>query len=215
MSLTPGFDADLSSLGDGLGSGISGFDFTRDRSPFLAPSARLLSQKARELAAQALKKKAHWSLSNFQLTGEFTQQAVQVFQTWPLQAVLVDVEADAVLFCSGMTERPRTWRLCGGPFWTLRSLWAGARSCSRADTRLPVSNWPKAEHTSRSWGRINLIRASANEIRMHRRAMVTRDLRVFVALKPVRAIPSTLSGTSFLATLSWALRVSEEGVRPW
>jgi hypothetical protein len=70
------FDAGISSLGvgfdSGFDSGLSEFDTTMVVLLFLLHPPGAYSGKARELAAQALKKKAHWSLLDSKKVGALT-----------------------------------------------------------------------------------------------------------------------------------------------
>jgi hypothetical protein len=88
--------------------------------------------KAWELAAQALKK-THWSLLDSQKSGRIHPVIRPGIPDRLLQEVSVHIDADAVLFCSEMAERPLTWRLCRGPFAKLRPVGASTQSCNRAD----------------------------------------------------------------------------------
>jgi hypothetical protein len=61
-------------LDSGFGSGFSAFAFTMDLFLFLLHPPGADPGKSRELAAQALSKKTHWSLSDLKQMGAFTQQ---------------------------------------------------------------------------------------------------------------------------------------------
>ena len=98
-------------MGDGLGSGLSGFDFTCDRSPVLAPSARRLSRKGAGTRCTGIEEEGSLEPFGFQISGRIHPESRPGIPDRLLRKVSTRADVDAVLFCSRMAERPLTWRV--------------------------------------------------------------------------------------------------------
>jgi hypothetical protein len=88
-------------LESGLGSGLSGFDFTVIVSPVLAPSAKSLSQKSAGTLCTGIEE-GSLEPFGFQKSGRIHPANRSGIPDRRLQEVSAHADVDAVLFCSRM-----------------------------------------------------------------------------------------------------------------
>jgi hypothetical protein len=92
-------------LESGFGSSLSGFDFTMVVLLFLLYPPGASPWKVWEIVEQALKKKAIWRFLKSK-NGRIHPASCPGIPDRSLQKLSTRVDADAVLFCSRMAERP-------------------------------------------------------------------------------------------------------------
>ena len=119
-------------MGVGFDSGLSGFAFTCIILLFLLHTPIAYPGKAWKLAAQALKKKADWSILDSKKVGAFTQQSVRTCETGPSKKYQLAQTRTLCCFVQEWPSGHSRGALCREPFAKLRSVGVSPRSCDCA-----------------------------------------------------------------------------------